>query len=137
MWLAYHVRPWPGSFPASNRPATSISATTWARCGSWAIQQYENDAFYCIVDLHALTLDIDPAALRARTIDAAVNLLAAGLDPDRCTLFVQSHVPEHPRLTWLLECTATDRRAQPDDPVQGQGPRATRAHGPGSSPTPS
>jgi tryptophanyl-tRNA synthetase len=73
----------------------------------WAIQQYDNDALYCIVDLHALTLEIDPAALRARTIEAAVNLLAAGLDPDTCTLFVQSHVPEHPRLTWLLECTAT------------------------------
>ena len=67
----------------------------------------ENDSFYCLVDLHALTLDIEPATLRARTLDAAVALLAAGLDPGCCTIFVQSHVPEHPRLTWLLECTAT------------------------------
>ncbi len=51
--------------------------------------------------------EIAPEALRANTLDAALNLLAVGLDPDRCTLFVQSHVPEHPRLTWLLECTAT------------------------------
>jgi tryptophanyl-tRNA synthetase len=74
---------------------------------SWAVHQHENDAFYCVVDLHALTLDIHPDHLRERTVDAAVNLLAAGLDPDVCTIFVQSHVPEHPRLTWLLECTAT------------------------------
>jgi tryptophanyl-tRNA synthetase len=73
----------------------------------WVIHQHDDDALYCIVDLHALTLPIDPAALRDRTVDAAVNLLAVGLDPATCTLFVQSHVPEHPRLTWLLECTAT------------------------------
>ncbi len=73
----------------------------------WVAQQHEHDAFYCIVDLHALTLEIDPAVLRTRTLEAAVNLLAAGLDPQVCTLFVQSHVPEHQRLTWLLECTAS------------------------------
>jgi tryptophanyl-tRNA synthetase len=73
----------------------------------WVGLQDDNDAFYCVVDLHALTIEIDPAALRANTIDAAMNLLAIGLDPERCSLFVQSHVPEHPRLTWLLECTAT------------------------------
>ncbi len=72
----------------------------------WVTDQH-GDAFYFIVDLHALTLEIDPAVLRTRTIEAAVNLLAAGLDPQVCTLFVQSHVPEHQRLTWLLECTAT------------------------------
>ncbi len=73
----------------------------------WVARQHDHDAFYCIVDLHALTLEIEPGALRARTEEAAVDLLAAGLDPETCTLFVQSHVPEHPRLTWLLECTAT------------------------------
>ena len=97
----------------------------------WVADQYDHDAFYCVVDLHALTLDIDPAALRARTIDAAVNLLAAGLDPEVCTLFVQSHVPEHPRLTWLLECTATMGELRPDDPVQGQGPRTGQRSGSG------
>ena len=73
----------------------------------WVSFQDGYDAFYVVVDLHALTSEIDPAALRANTLDAALNLLAVGLDPDRSTLFVQSHVPEHCRLTWLLECTAT------------------------------
>jgi tryptophanyl-tRNA synthetase len=74
---------------------------------NWVTLQDEADAIYCVVDLHALTLDIDPEYLRARTMDLAINLLAAGLDPNKCTIFVQSHVPEHPRLAWLLECTAT------------------------------
>jgi tryptophanyl-tRNA synthetase len=74
---------------------------------NWVAAQHDNEAYYCVVDLHALTLDIDPAELRERTIGAAVTLLAAGLDPALMTLFVQSHVPEHPRLAWLLECTAT------------------------------
>ena len=74
---------------------------------NWVADQDAHDAFYCIVDLHALTLDVDPAELRTRTHDTALDLLAAGLDPDRCTLFVQGHVAEHARLAWLLECTAT------------------------------
>jgi tryptophanyl-tRNA synthetase len=73
----------------------------------WVADQDEHDCFFCVVDLHALTLEIDPAELRSRTYETALDLLAAGLDPDRCTLFVQSHVAEHPRLTWLLESTAT------------------------------
>ncbi len=74
---------------------------------NWVADQDTHDALYCIVDLHALTLDIDPAELRSRTYETALDLLAAGLDPERCTLFVQSHVPEHPRMSWLLECLAT------------------------------
>jgi tryptophanyl-tRNA synthetase len=73
----------------------------------WSANQHQRDAFHCIVDLHALTLEIDPAELRRRTTDTAITLLAIGLDPDVATIFVQSHVPEHPRLAWLLECTAT------------------------------
>jgi tryptophanyl-tRNA synthetase len=73
----------------------------------WVTFQDDNDAFYCVVDLHALTEPIDPAALRANTLDAALNMLAIGLDPQRSVIFLQSHVPEHPRLAWLLECTAT------------------------------
>ncbi len=73
----------------------------------WVAGQAVSDAVYCIVDLHALTLDIDPAALRARTVDTAIGLVASGLDPDVCTLFVQSHVPAHTELAWLLECTAS------------------------------
>jgi tryptophanyl-tRNA synthetase len=73
----------------------------------WVDAQHDNDSYFCVVDLHALTMEIDPAELRRRTVDAAVVLLAVGLDPEVVTLFVQSHVPEHTRLTWLLECTAT------------------------------
>ena len=74
---------------------------------NWVSDQDAADAYFCIVDLHALTLAIDPEVLRRQTLDAACVLLAAGLDPQRCTLFVQSHVPAHQQLTWLLECTAT------------------------------
>jgi tryptophanyl-tRNA synthetase len=72
---------------------------------NWVQMQDGFDAYYCVVDLHAITLDPpEPAALRQRTRIVAAQLLAAGLDPDRCALFVQSHVPEHPRLSWVLEC---------------------------------
>ncbi len=74
---------------------------------NWVADQHRHDAYFCVVDLHAMTADYDRDALAACTLDAAVNLLAVGLDPARCTVFVQSHVPEHPRLAWLLECTAT------------------------------
>jgi tryptophanyl-tRNA synthetase len=73
----------------------------------WVTFQDDHDAFYCVVDLHALTVEIDPQVLRRNTLDAALNLLAVGLDPQRSTVFVQSHVPEHTQLTWLLECTTT------------------------------
>jgi tryptophanyl-tRNA synthetase len=73
----------------------------------WVADQHEHEALYCLVDLHVLSQDYDPALLAARTLEAATILLAVGLDPAVCTLFVQSHVPEHPRLAWLLECTAT------------------------------
>jgi tryptophanyl-tRNA synthetase len=71
----------------------------------WVAMQDGFDTFYCVVDLHAITLDPPPPdQLRQRTRRAAAQLLAAGLDPERCTLFVQSHVPEHTRLSWVLEC---------------------------------
>jgi tryptophanyl-tRNA synthetase len=73
----------------------------------WVADQHEHDSYYCIVDLHALTVPRDPAELRASTLSAATMLLAVGLDPDVCTLFVQSHVAEHTGLNWLLECTAS------------------------------
>src|ERR1700681_3026828 len=74
---------------------------------NWVADQHHYDSLFCVVDLHAMTLDYDPALLAERTLQSAESLLAIGLDPSVCTLFVQSHVPEHPRLTWLLECTAT------------------------------
>ncbi|WP_149184391.1 tryptophan--tRNA ligase [Streptomyces sp. TRM49041] len=70
--------------------------------------QQRADALFSIVDLHALTVEHDPARVRRLSRQAATLLLAAGLDPARCTLFVQSHVDEHARLSYLLECTATD-----------------------------
>jgi tryptophanyl-tRNA synthetase len=72
---------------------------------NWVDMQDGYDAFYCVVDLHAITLEQpEPEALRQRTRIVAAQLLAAGLDPDRCALFVQSHLPEHPQLSWVLEC---------------------------------
>ena len=65
------------------------------------------EAFFCVVDLHALTLEIDPAQLRSQTWDTLASLLAAGLDPEQCTLFIQSQVPYHAQMNWLLECVAS------------------------------
>ncbi len=70
----------------------------------WVALQDSHDAFYCVVDLHAITVPQDPALLRRRTRVAAAQLFGAGLDPDRCTVFVQSHVPEHAELAWVLGC---------------------------------
>src|SRR3954466_2949904 len=70
----------------------------------WVALQDDHDAFYFVPDLHAITVDHDPKTLADRTRNAAAQLLALGLDPDRCTLFVQSHVPEHAQLAWVLGC---------------------------------
>ena len=73
----------------------------------WVQDQHEADSLYCLVDLHALTLPKEPGEVREKTLELAQLLLAAGLDPDVCTLFVQSHVAEHSQLAWLMECTAS------------------------------
>jgi tryptophanyl-tRNA synthetase len=70
----------------------------------WVALQDSYDALYCVVDLHAITVPQEPAELRRRTRRAAAQLFAAGLDPDRSTVFVQSHVPEHAELAWVLSC---------------------------------
>ncbi|GAA2505289.1 tryptophan--tRNA ligase [Streptomyces thermolineatus] len=70
----------------------------------WVALQETHDAFYMLADLHAITVPQDPAELRANSRLAAAQLLAAGLDPERCTLFVQSHVPEHAQLGWVMNC---------------------------------
>jgi tryptophanyl-tRNA synthetase len=70
----------------------------------WVAMQDTHDAFYTVVDLHAITVDTDPGLLRQRTRVAAAQLLALGIDPDRSTLFVQSQVPAHTQLSWVLEC---------------------------------
>ncbi|HVF20437.1 MAG TPA: tryptophan--tRNA ligase [Mycobacteriales bacterium] len=71
---------------------------------NWVAMQDEFDAFYFIPDLHSITMGHDPAALRSRTLASVAQLIAVGLDPLRCTLFVQSHVPEHAELGWVLGC---------------------------------
>jgi tryptophanyl-tRNA synthetase len=70
----------------------------------WVALQETHDAYYCVVDLHAITVDWDPAVLRARTRVTAAQYLAGGVDPSRSTLFVQSHVPQHAELAWVLGC---------------------------------
>ena len=73
----------------------------------WVADQGVGEAFYFIADLHALTQPRDPAELREATMTMATSLLAIGLDPGTCTIFAQSHVPEHAQLAWLLSCTAS------------------------------
>ncbi len=73
---------------------------------NWVALQDEYESFYCIVNLHAITLPQDPKTLRQKTLDLARIYLAAGIDPERSTVFVQSDVPEHAELTWILSCVA-------------------------------
>ena len=79
-----------------------LGAVRW-----WVADQRQGDCYYCVVDLHALTIPGDPEELRRGTVTMATLLLASGLDPEACTLFVQSHVPAHTQLAWILECTAS------------------------------
>lgn len=91
---------------------------------NWVDEQHTSDAFYFVADLHALTVEHDPAALRRATLDVATTLLAIGIDPSVATVFVQSEVPAHTALAWLLECTATmgelSRMTQFKDKGRGQ-----------------
>ncbi|MFL6074576.1 MAG: tryptophan--tRNA ligase [Mycobacteriales bacterium] len=70
----------------------------------WVGLQDTHDAFYCVVDLHAITMPHDPAQLRRRTRESVAELIACGLDPARCTIFVQSHLPQHAELGWVMGC---------------------------------
>lgn len=91
----------------------------------WVALQETAEAFYCVVDLHAITMDWDPEELRRNTLVSAAQLLALGVDPERSTLFVQSHVPEHVRLSWVLEGIArfgeASRMTQFKDKSQKEG----------------
>lgn len=73
----------------------------------WVDLQNGHETFYAIVDLHALTGDVDPKLLRARTLASAAQLIAVGINTETSALFVQSHLPEHNQLGWLMECTAS------------------------------
>lgn len=70
----------------------------------WVQFQDDHDAFYCIADLHALTVETDPAVLYERTLRSAAQLIAIGVDPSKCTFFLQSHVVQHNQLGWVMEC---------------------------------
>jgi tryptophanyl-tRNA synthetase len=74
---------------------------------NWVTDQDTFDCTFCVVDLHALTVPQDPEVLRAKSVELAMKLVAVGIDPDRSTLFVQSHVHEHVELAWICECTVS------------------------------
>ncbi|WP_182113334.1 MULTISPECIES: tryptophan--tRNA ligase [unclassified Actinotalea] len=96
---------------------------------SWVALQDEHDALYTVVDLHALTVSPDPAQLRERSRRTAAQYLAAGVDPARSVLFVQSHVPEHTELAWILSCHTgfgeASRMTQFKDKAAKQGAEGT------------
>jgi tryptophanyl-tRNA synthetase len=95
----------------------------------WVALQDEFDAFFCVVDLHAITVPQDPEVLRRRTLITAAQYLALGIDPARSTVFVQSHVPAHAELAWVLGCFTgfgqASRMTQFKDKAQRQGSEAT------------
>ena len=72
----------------------------------WVQLQEDHDVFFFIADLHALTIETDPALLRKRSLLSAAQLIASGVDPQKCTLFLQSHVSQHNQLGWIMECLA-------------------------------
>lgn len=90
----------------------------------WVALQDTHDAFYCVVDLHALTIETDPKLLHQRTLASVAQLLALGIDPTQSTLFIQSHVPAHNQLGWVLECITgfgeANRMTQFKDKSQNQ-----------------
>ncbi len=91
---------------------------------NWVELQLSYECIFCIVDYHAIIVAYEPDDLRRRTTDMAVSLLAAGLDPDKCTVFVQSHVPEHTELAWILNTVTPigelERQTQFKDKAQRQ-----------------
>jgi tryptophanyl-tRNA synthetase len=95
----------------------------------WAQLQDNHDAFFCVVDLHAITVPQDPEVLRRRTLLTAAQYLALGIDPNRSTIFVQSHVPAHTQLAWVLGCFTgfgqASRMTQFKDKSARQGNEAT------------
>jgi len=96
---------------------------------NWVALQQEYESFYCIVNLHAITLPQDPSELRKKTLDLARIYLAAGVDPERSTIFIQSDVPAHAELAWVLNCIARmgelERMTQFKDKGKGNAERAS------------
>ncbi len=89
------------------QPSGDLHIGNWlGAIQNWVTLQERNECFFSIVDLHAITGQHDAASLERRTLDMAIGLLAAGVDSAKCVLFVQSHVPEHAELMWLLTSVA-------------------------------
>ena len=72
---------------------------------NWVALQDQYDCYYCVVDLHAITVRQEPKDLRARTLEVLAIYIAAGIDPEKNTIFIQSHVPAHSEAAWLLNCS--------------------------------
>ena len=89
--------------------------------------QDEYESFFCVADLHAITVPAGPGEAAGQTREIAAAYLAAGLDPGAATIFAQSTVPAHAELAWVFNCVARAGLARPDDPVQGQGRQARGA----------
>lgn len=124
----------PGSRPVvfSGAQPTSDSLHLGNALGAvaqWTALQDDNEAFFCVVDLHAITVPQDPETLRRRTLVTAAQYLALGIDPARSTVFVQSHVPAHAELAWVLGCFTgfgqASRMTQFKDKSQKQGTDST------------
>jgi len=110
-----------GMQPSGDLMLGNLIGALW----NWVKLQDEYDCLYVVVDLHAITMPQEPKLLRKRTLDLLCLYLAAGVDPERSTLFVQSHVPEHAELAWILGCGATmgelSRMTQYKDKSRRQG----------------
>src|ERR1700741_5103894 len=119
-------RVFPGVQPTSDslHLGNALGAVT-----HWVALQDEFDAFFCVVDLHAITVPQDPEVLRRRTLVTTAQYLALGIDPARSTVFVQSHVPAHSELAWVLGCFTgfgqASRMTQFKDKSQKEGSEAT------------
>lgn len=88
------------------QPSGNIHLGNYVTMKNFVKLQKDKDCFYCVVDLHSITVEQDPKALRERTIELAGLYVAIGLDPKAVTLFIQSHVPAHAELAWILQCNS-------------------------------
>lgn len=88
------------------QPSGRIHLGNYVTMKNFVNHQLDKDCFYCIVDLHSVTVEQDPEELRKKSIELAALYVAIGLDPEKVTLFLQSHVPAHSELAWLLQCNS-------------------------------
>jgi tryptophanyl-tRNA synthetase len=105
--MAHLLYDWEMRILSGMQPSGTMHLGNYLGALTQWVQSQSPDAFYCVVDLHALTLEIEPEVLRRQTADLVATYLAAGLDPEVCTVFLQSQVPYHAQMNWLLECVAS------------------------------